>query len=253
MNNVSTPHDAPRFGHRHEIVHNVQGSPFNQDTPLAAEDFLNPEPGDVFYHGERHDATVDRLLRSLAQLLRTRANLTVLSQVKLRLPAPARFHPMPDLLIVENLSAPNRPRATLDLAQESATIRAVIEVTSPLFAHFDLDTKPAIYHAAGIPTYVVLDTGLRPDEATPRPQIVAWHSAGPHAEGPPAHPGTEGAERYALPGLDVTLMLDGGNFSVLDPTTEAPIQIAPEQTTPLSDTQAEGRFRAQSIASQLKL
>lgn len=253
---------APRYGHRHEIVHNIQGSPFNQDTPLRREDFLDPLPGDVFYHGVIHDQVLAHVRDSLHRLLRANPVITVLSQVKLQLPAPATLHPMPDLLLAKNLQSPTRTRAVFDIAQEGVTPAAIIEITSPFFVKYDLNAKVQLYAAAGIPEYIILDTGLRaptsvahqsPGDETPAPCILAYRlqdgdSTRVYA---PVEPDDRGC--IASRALGTRLGTTETGFAVFDPATDAPIQPAAEDAETLSSSQAEGRFRAQSIASQLKL
>lgn len=256
---MQSPH-SPRYGHRHEIVHNVQGSPFNQDTPLRAEDFLDPRPGDVFYHGKVHDAALAHLEKSLRHFCRRNTSISILTQAKLVLPAPARYHPLPDLMLVRNMPNHTHPRAIFNIEHEQTTPVCIIEITSPLFYAYDLREKAALYAQAGIGEYIVLDTGLRPDQDKIQPQIFVFGhdslATVSHSQGA-AHP--SGAQEVQLQALNLRIAciapLDAGAeapFVLIDGATGTPVNPDIEDQDSLSSTQAEGKFRAASIASQLK-
>jgi Uma2 family endonuclease len=253
-----TNSEPNRYGYRHEILDNKQGLSFDRHTPLQAEDFLNPQPGDVFYQGEMHDRTLERMRRSVRRLLRAKPAHTVLSEVKLILPRPSVHHPRADLVIVANVNAPRRPRAVFDLAAEGVTPSCVIEITSPLFAEYDLNQKRDLYAAAGIPEYIILDTGLRaenvqpkatPGQEAPAPSILAYrlHDGVYHALPP------DEQRRVYSASLGALIVIQSGEYYLVDPQMGLPITPDEEDAESLSASQAEGAFRAQSIASQLKL
>src|SRR3954470_22632902 len=132
---------APLLGQRRVFYFNDNGQPAYQVYDLTVDDYLNPQPGDEFFLGEAHD----RVARILGGMVLYHYRYSPVASVHLRpklIGADRSLsQPVADIVVVNNLSEPQRQRPTLDLPQEEAaategpvSLRAIFEVTSPLLA-----------------------------------------------------------------------------------------------------------------------
>jgi Uma2 family endonuclease len=257
MAGLSEQQAGPSVGRRQIISYNQTGQPSYESRSLTAADFLNPQPGDEFFHGERHDTVVLRLAQIMRHYYRFSPFAAVLSGVKLLWPDSTLPQPAPDLTVVANLSEPLRPRTVLDIAQEGATVRFVLEVTSPQLARVDLVQKGPIYAEAGVLEYFILDLGdfagqtawaPGADQPQAAPRLLAYRLD----NGAYAPIGPDPAGRIFSETNKLWFQGDGaGNLLVIDPRTGAPIDPPPGEEEPPAVAQVEAALRARSIASQL--
>ena len=151
------------YGYRRTVTQDVTGQPSYEDAALTAHDFLNPQPNDHLPQGAQHDADVNELFQILQYHQRNNLLISVLRSVKLKWGIAGLSQPVADIVVITNLVEPQSHRTVLDVAKEGITPSCIIEVTAPRFAHADLLQKTHIYEQAGIPEYIVLDSGLRPE------------------------------------------------------------------------------------------
>ena len=242
--------DEFRWGRRLVVTQDQTAQPTYQTTPLTLADFLDPVPGDEFAHGDRHAQDVTRLAAALYVRHRLSPFVHVFVGPKLKWADGRRPQPAPDLVVVGEISEPDRPRAELDLAAEPVVVRAVIEVTSPLFAELDLVDKLRVYAAAGIPEYWIVDTGLRPDQSELRYTILGYRLDGDAYK--PIAPDAQG--NLISPVLRIALQVtaDARDYVIADARTGRPI-VADADALPNFGVRVEATFRAADIASKLDL
>lgn len=149
---------------RRQIIHyDKTGQPSYQWLPLGAADFLDPQEGDEFNHGARHESVARAVRRLFRHLHRYNPSTLVISGVKLVWGVDDLPQPAPDLAVIPNVTAPEQPRTRFDVGAEGAAPRFVLEVTSPRLANLDHHEKRRIYEQAGVEEYFVLDTGETDD------------------------------------------------------------------------------------------
>jgi Uma2 family endonuclease len=239
-----------RFGRRVVVTQSQTAQPTYTPIALSPADFLDPEPGDEFVQGDQHDRDVARLAATLHARHRLSPFINVLVGPKLRWADGRRPQPAPDIALVGEIADPERPRAVLDLAEEPVTLRAVFEVTAPLFAAGDLVDKLPIYAAAGIPEYWVLDSGLRPDHVDFAYTIVGYRLEGDIYV--PISLGAQGSLTSPAARVRFQVAPDGRDFVVADARTGQFIVPAADDMPGLA-ARAEAAFRAADIAAKLDL
>jgi Uma2 family endonuclease len=166
---------------------------------------------------------------------------------------------MPDVVIVNNLSDPQRPRPILDLAAEKSagdsegeiSVRAIFEVTSPLLAEHILETKRLLYERAKVSEYWIIDTGLRPDSERVRFDIVGYLLHNDHYELIESKRAGHWESRGCR--LWLAVSTDRQSFQLGDLRTGNAFPMPSDDDDPSISAQAEASRRAQSIADQLKL
>src|SRR5688572_12548737 len=104
----------PIVGHRRLFYFNDNGQPAYQSYDLTPEDFLNPHAGDEFFHGEIHDRSARILSSMLHYHYRYSPTASVHIRPKVVWPDAALAQPMPDVVVVNHLSDPQRQRPILD-------------------------------------------------------------------------------------------------------------------------------------------
>ena len=253
----------PIVGERRQFYFNDAGQPAYRVTDLTAEDFLNPLPDDGFHHGTLHDESARILASMLHHHYRYSPNVSVHIRPKIIWADAALAQPMPDVIVINNLSDQHRHRPILDLVAEQnlagtqgeITLRAIFEVTSPLLAQSDLEAKREIYAQAGVPEYWIIDSGLRPQVETPAFKILGYRLVDGHYE--PIQPTSAGQSHRRWESTACRLWLevtaDHQGFQLGDLRTGSLLPMPTQDDDPAISAQAEASRRAQSIAGQLKL
>src|SRR4029079_3967831 len=126
------------YGRRQIIKYDRTGQPSYTYLPLTEDDFLDPQPGDEFVHGERHAQDIRTIRRIFQHLYRYNPFMTVLSNIKLVWDVPSLAQPTPDLVIIPNVTEPERPRTLFDVGLEETKPHFVLEIVSPRLAVADL-------------------------------------------------------------------------------------------------------------------
>lgn len=244
---------GPPVGRRQIVTQNVTAQPDYEEVALTAADFLNPQPGDEFFHGEQHDVAVKRLAAILRHLCRYSPSTTVLAGAKIIWPDPTLPQPAPDLAVVSGVAEPQRPRQTFNVAEEGETPRFILEVTSPLLAEVDRIEKRALYAQAGVQEYFILDLvgnspAIEDRQPDTRPALLAYRlEDGAYL---PIAPDEQG-RLYSAANKTWFVVNGSGVVQVIEARTGAPIEPPDETEEPQAAAQVEAAWRAQSIASKL--
>lgn len=235
------------YGRRHIVRYDKTGQPSYTYVPLQPEDLLNPQEGDEFAHGPRHDALVRHVRRLFRHVHRYRPDTLVLSNVKIRWPQPDLSQPAPDLVVVPGVANPDEPRLVFDIEKEGAAPHFVLEVISPLFAAIDRMEKSDLYAKAGVAEYFILDAA----EVDGRHSIVGYRLYdGGYVTIAPGEHGRLWSETNRLwLGVERSETC----LFLIDGRTGERIEPAADEEASSAAAQAEATFRAQSIASQLDL
>jgi Uma2 family endonuclease len=159
-------------GRRQIVTHTTTAQPRYTTQDLTPADFLNPQPGDEFFHGDSHAALVAYLARCFRHLYRYSPIVAVLVGAKLIWDDPTLAQPAPDITVVANLTDPQRLRDRLDIAAEGARPRFILEVTSPALASLDLAEKVELYARAGVQEYFIVQPA--PDAQSTAATIIAY-------------------------------------------------------------------------------
>jgi Uma2 family endonuclease len=263
MTNSPTESDRPIVGQRRVFYFNDNGQPAYQSYDLTSDDYIDPQVSDEFFHGEVHERAVRILASQVHHHYRYSPTVSVHIKPKIIWTDAALSQPMPDLVLVNHLSDPQRHRPILDLNTEQAaeqamaqdagkvSVRAIFEVTSPLLASYDLETKRGLYARAGVPEYWIIDTGLRPDQDQIHYTVLGFQlQDGSYTPIPAQSNG-----RWESPAcrLWITVSPDHQSFQLGDLRTGKPFPIPADDDDPSIAAQAEAARRAQSIADQLKI
>lgn len=237
-------------GRRQIVTYNTTGQPSYAVRDLTPYDFLNPQPGDEFFHGGRHDAVVTYLVRCLRHLYRYNPFVAILSGAKLVWDDPALPQPMPDVAVVADLPDPQRFRSTLDVASEGVHPRCILEVTSPHLATVDLVDKHDLYARARVQEYIIIQpVALSPSQ--PATLSVTGFRLDQDVY-QPIFPDNQGRIYSAT--NKAWFLADDDHLQIIEERTGAVIT-PPDDASGESPTaaQIEATLRAQSIASQLNL
>jgi Uma2 family endonuclease len=238
-----------RYGRRQIFTQNETAQPTYAYEPLAPADFLNPQEGDEFNHGERHDADVRRLRAILRRHYRNNPFMGVFGGIPIVWNDPALPHPAPDVVIVPNAADPHRPRVHFDVAAEEARPRCIVEVISPYLADQDLVDKRSIYAQAGVEEYIVVDSGLRSQDGPVEYRILGYRLE--RDVYTPLAADEQGRLHSNALRVWFAVTPDKQSFNVFDARAGAAIEPDSEDEEKPAAAQIEGAFRAQSIASQL--
>ncbi len=240
---------SPVVGRRRAFYFNDTGQPAYQVYDLLADDFMNPQLGDEFFHGDDHDRMVKRVGGMLRRQHRFSPTLTVHLHPKLIWMDATLDQPMPDIVLVSDLTEPLAHRPVLDLAAERASVRAIVEITSPLLADQDFAAKTALYAKAGVPEYWIVDLGARPETGATALQVFGYVLEQGRYQ--TVTPGSDGA--YPSRAIGVWFKVEEGTVIIGDLRTGKPVPPPDDDDDPTIATQAEAARRAQSIAGRLKL
>lgn len=246
-------------GQRRLFYFNETGQPAYRIYELQGDDFLNPQPGDEFAHGELHDQTARVLGAMLHHHFRYSPNNSVHIRPKIIWTDETLAQPMPDITVVSNLADAQVQRPVLNIADEQAkaapdaevAVRAIFEVTSPLLAHYDFDDKRTLYERAGVQEYWIIDTGLRPDNDQPHFSVQGYRLVDDHFQ--PIAPNAAGQWESKVCRLWIRVAPDASTVELGDLRTGKAFPVPAADDDPSISVQAEAGRRAQSIADQLKL
>jgi Uma2 family endonuclease len=152
------------YGYRTNIEYDENGETVFTYSPLTADDFLDPEEGDVYIEGNLHEKDLTRLKSIFRHHLEPHKNITVYSNLKIIWGIEGLQNPAPDISVFENVKDPEKPRGEFRVAEEGTKPFFVLEVVSPRYRNQDVSKKPRIYETAGISEYIIADPGLRKNE-----------------------------------------------------------------------------------------
>lgn len=241
--------DEYAYGRRQHIRYDKTGQPSYRYSPLSLLDFLNPQEGDEFAHGQLHDELVRELVRVFHYFHRYNPTTLVVSGLKLNWGVATLSQPAPDLAIIPNVVEIAQPRSHFDVQQEQTQPRFVLEVTSPIFAALDLVDKVALYAQAGVAEYFIVDVGQAP--ACNPLRILGYRLAGDHYL--PIAPDADGRLLSTTNRLWLTLTPTGDRIRLLDQRSGQEIVPEPDYEHVSAAALGHAALRASSIAAQLQI
>ncbi len=153
--------EAIDYGHRIVEIIDETGAKDYIYQPLMQDDFLDPQEGDHFVQGTRHEKDVGDIASIFRYLHRAHPNFTVYSDLKIIWEIPGLSQPAPDVAIIPHVAEPDRPRRSFDVSEEGTRPRFVLEMVSPNYVEPDYGRKPDIYERVGVEEYIIVDSGLR--------------------------------------------------------------------------------------------
>lgn len=237
------------YGRRQLTRYGKTGQPSYTYLPLTQADLLNPQPGDEFVHGERHDQVVQTILLNLHYHYRYNPTIAVLSQMKVVWPKPGLAQPAPDILVIPNVSEPERVRPQFVVAEEAAQPTFVLEVISPRFVNIDLEDKVALYAQAGIREYFIVDTGERLDQTAMSYRVLGYRLEG--AAYTPIAPDDQGRLYSQSTRLWFAPNVGPDGLLLIDKRTGKAIQPDADYLESAAAARAEAMNRAQNLVDQL--
>jgi Uma2 family endonuclease len=132
-----------------------------RETPLTPEDYLDPQEGDTWVQGARHNATRGFLAQTFRFHFHDDPQVLVTEDLKFLfgrgLPQPA-----PDVAVVRGVRYGDRD--VFDVAAEGVPPCLIIEVVSPKsrrIRKIDVQDKVDGYRRAGVPEYIIVDRPVR--------------------------------------------------------------------------------------------
>jgi Uma2 family endonuclease len=132
--------------------------------PLTDADFLEPQEGDYFMQGPRHEKDTGELKSIFRYLYRDDPTTVVLSDIKMLWGIPGLSEPAPDVAVIPNVlvKVEDLP-ASFDVVKLGTRPRFVLEVVSPNYGKADRTDKVPVYEQAEIEEYVFIDHRKRRD------------------------------------------------------------------------------------------
>ena len=170
---IDTRHDAQdppaaldpfRIGYRYVPAVGPDGRERQVMVPLTEEDFLHPQEEDRFMITDAHLTAMIYLRHAIRAANARRADVKVFADHRVDFQIDGLEPLGPDVIAFDNFQTPWNPLlGTVPVDDLGAQPMAVIEVTSPATRAADLTAKPKLYHAAGVPYYVVVDVAGPPE------------------------------------------------------------------------------------------
>jgi len=144
------------YGWRYQKETLPSGEEILIQIPLTAEDFLNPQLGDVMPQNRRHyQDNVD--LYDIFQVRYSKdETVGVFGDMKMLWRIPDLKEPAPDVAIVPNIRNKTAERSSFDVVEEDTRPCLVIEIISPNYPGDDTH-KVLIYEKARIAEYIIID------------------------------------------------------------------------------------------------
>lgn len=248
----STPdQDAFYYGRRQVIAYSKTAQPSYSYTPLTLADFLNPQPGDEFAHGPRHDSDLRYLQGVFRQHYRGNPVVAVYSGIKMVWDVEGIAQPAPDVAIVVGAESGEINLKEFDVQAMGQRPRFILEIVSPRFVEADLVAKQQIYAQAGVQEYFIVDSGERMGQPTVHYTVTGCRLVKGTYQ--PIAPESDGRVYSKVNRL--WLLPNAANDGVTAISERSGQMIVPDadSLTSVVAARAEAAFRATAIASQLNL
>lgn len=243
--------DAFYYGRRQVITYNKTAQPSYSYTPLTQADFLNPQPGDEFAHGPRHEADLRYLNGVFRYHYRGNPVVAVYSGIKMVWDVTGLAQPAPDVAIVVGAESGESNLKAFDVQAMGQRPRFVLEIVAPRFVEADLVEKLSIYAQAGVQEYFIVDSGERMGKPVVEYTVAGYRlTKGAYQPIPPESDGRVYSKVNRL-WLLPTATRDGV-MAISERSGQAIIPDADSLTSAVA-ARAEAAFRATAIASQLNL
>lgn len=243
--------DAFYYGRRQVITYNKTAQPSYSYTPLTQADFLNPQPGDEFTQGPRHETDLRYLQGVFRQHYRGNPVVAVYSGIKMVWDVENIAQPAPDVAIVIGAESGESNLKTFDVQAMGQRPRFILEIVAPRFVEADWVEKVQLYAQAGIQEYFIVDSGERMGQPTVDYTVTGYRLVkGAYQPIPPESDGRIYSKVNRL-WLQPTATRDG----IMAISERSGQEIVPDadSLTSAVAARAEAAFRATAIASQLNL
>lgn len=237
------------YGRRQVITYNRTAQPSYDYVPLTQADFLNPQPGDEFVSGPRHDADVRTLQGIFRQHYRGNPLVAIYSQVKMCWDVDGLAQPAPDLAVVIGAESGASDLPQFDVRAMGQRPRFVLEVVAPRFVEADLVEKVQIYAQAGVQEYFVVDSGNREESSALAYRVTGYRLVKQAYQ--PIPPERDGRIYSKVNRLWLLPNADRDGIVAISERTGQPIIPDADSLTSVAAARAEATFRATSIAAQL--
>src|SRR4051794_25785900 len=166
------PADDPfRYGFRTVLRAGPNGTTRSEMLPLTIWEFLHPQLGDKLSRGSRHVKELNYLTQVIEARLKSDERAAVFSDLIIHWDVGGLAHHAPDVAVVFNLRK-QKNWTEFFVAVEGVRPELIIEVVSPHVREADTVVKMAEYHAALVPTYVLVDR--ESDEEAPTIRGYRW-------------------------------------------------------------------------------
>jgi len=130
--------------------------------PLTEADFLDPQEGDQFMQGPRHEKDTTDATSIFRYLYGNDPNTVVLSDVKMLWGIKGLSEPAPDVAIIPNVEGPEEELpSSFDVLEYGTAPRFILEIVSPNYRKADRVDKVKIYAQASVGEYIFIDSNLR--------------------------------------------------------------------------------------------
>jgi Uma2 family endonuclease len=145
-------------GWRYRRVQRPDGSEELEQVFLTADDFMNPQEGDIMPEDTFHSETVRLLCNFLIRYLaRRKPALKVFADLVIRWTPYRLPNSAPDVCVIPNVQDSARRRRSFDVGDEGTQPILVIEVVSEEYRKEDRDQKVRRYEQAQVAEYVIFD------------------------------------------------------------------------------------------------
>jgi Uma2 family endonuclease len=148
--------DPYYYGYRIEERVGPDGEVAYDWIPLTQADFLNPQLGDKMVQSSPHIQLVISLYNRFDDRYRHRPDVGVFSDLKMLWGIPGLTEPAPDLAIVFDLKAKDKPRSSFEVVKEGVLPSLVVEVMSAKYPGDDT-VKVRVYEQVGIQEYILIN------------------------------------------------------------------------------------------------
>ncbi|MGB0389354.1 MAG: Uma2 family endonuclease [Ardenticatenaceae bacterium] len=141
------------------IDHDQTGQEIYSYQPLTEADFLDPQEGDQFMQGPRHEIDTTDATSIFRYLYRDDPDTVVLSDVKILWGIKGLSEPAPDVAIIPNVGVAEKELpSSFDVVEHGTRPRFVLEIVSPNYRKADREDKVKIYAQAGVEEYIFIDS-----------------------------------------------------------------------------------------------
>lgn len=151
------PEDAFRYGWRYLRREGPDGRETWERVPLTLEDVLHPQEEDVVTQSVTHQLRQEYLHTVLAAQLAHDPTAIVVADLLIDWDVPGLKGHGPDIAVILGVRE-RKNWSTFHVAEEGVRPALLIEITSPATASLDRSVKVEEYEAAGVETYVLIDT-----------------------------------------------------------------------------------------------
>lgn len=144
-------------GWRYEEIVHPDGSTFEIQVPLTADEFLHPQEGYRLPNSTTHDQIAGDAKDILTRRYADRPDVGVFRDLLIEWDSPDLRDHCPDTFVVFGLQNREQNREKFIVPNEGVRPALIIEVVSPRYRKQDRETKVVEYARAAVQEYVIVD------------------------------------------------------------------------------------------------